>query len=116
MTLNCIKLIDVGGNNSNNLVVADQSGRLVCYKNTHIEWETRVQDIPISLCSFYLEQQGGQQQPHIAVAAGGSVLIYRIFKAFFQVKLPSLAMGQKEEDIWKKYIHNQDLQLLVKGL
>lgn len=53
---NCLRFIDVRGVANSNLVVADQSLRLISYKGTNIESTVNLVEKPIAMTHFYTEQ------------------------------------------------------------
>ena len=42
-------------------------------------------------------------QPFLCVATPTAVYIYKVFKAYFQFKIPKLPMAQAETSIWQQF-------------
>ncbi|KAM3142817.1 hypothetical protein pb186bvf_005201 [Paramecium bursaria] len=109
----CMRLIDVQGTGQNNLVVADKDGRLICYKDTQIAWETRVPTSSSVCLTYFYSEATNPPQPYIAVGSQNCVYIYKVFKAYYKFEIPNVPMYKSEEDAWLTYQKDGDIQLLV---
>ena len=89
----CVRLVDLNGDNSHVLLVADASKKMKVYKGTSIVSEHQLLEMPVSMSVFYTSREGaggGGRTPAIGIAGGAYVFIYRHLRPYFKFTLPNV--------------------------
>jgi Bardet-Biedl syndrome 1 protein len=106
----CVRLVDLNGDSSNILLVADNDKKMKVYKGTSIVSEHQLLEMPVSMCVFYTSRdsngaadKGGAAMPRtpaIGIAGGSYVFIYRHLRPYFKFTLPSVPIDPQDESVW----------------
>ena len=108
----CVRLVDLNGDGSHVLLVADDSKTMKVYKGTSVVSEHQLLEKPVAMCVFYTSRGGAQQTadgkatgaaprtPAIGIAGGSHVFIYRHLRPYFKFTLPTIEIDAQDEGVW----------------
>lgn len=94
-------MVDLNGDRSNILLVADDNKKMRVYKGTSVVAEHQLLDHPVSMCVFYTSGSTNSM-PAVGIAGGSYVFIYRHLRPYFKFSLPCVDIDPQDESIWQE--------------
>lgn len=116
-----VDLVDLYGNGTNNLVVADvgvdfKEIKLKVLKDVSVIQEHSIIDVPTGLVSVYMDSNE-PRIPGVVVGAGSSLFIYKNLRPFYKYNLPLLKVNAEEAKLWHQANEREiDFEALKKQL
>lgn len=101
-TPSCLEFADLNGDGDNKLVIGDMQRKLKVFGSTCLLVEGPIIDLPVSVCSFYMDYSQDVHRPLLAVASGPFVFMYKQMRPYYKFTLPPIDLDAKEIDIWGK--------------
>jgi len=101
-----VRLVDLNGDRSKILLVADDNKKMRVYKGTSVVAEHQLLDHPVSMCVFYTSGSTNSM-PAVGIAGGSYVFIYRHLRPYFKFSLPCVELDPQDESIWEEMTSGQ---------
>ncbi|KAH3761989.1 BBS1 protein [Pelomyxa schiedti] len=99
-----VAMASVDDNADNNLLIADMSQKLKVFANTALVREIPLLEVPVALCTYYMDDDSipGRRPPAVAVACEDSVYIYKSLRPFSKFTLPPFPPYPAECTYWEQ--------------